>query len=998
MPENAAPHTFQSILGKFRRESYSEREKGARFERLMRDYLLTDPYYADRFKTVWLWIDFPYRAALGGQDTGIDIVALTMQGGYWAIQCKCYQESAVIGKSEVDGFLATAGRSFMDDSGRTKKFEHCLWISTTNNWGHNAEETIRNHIPAVSRLSLHHLQNSSVDWGKLARGLFGDESRAPKHAPQPHQNDAITAAAKHFASADRGQLIMACGTGKTFTALKIAEQQAEKTVLFLVPSIALLSQTLGEWLAHAERPIHPICVCSDPEVSRRKNKDEDTGGVSVVDLALPASTDVQSIVARVNAALNYELQNNYELRITNYENAGDAPALHSYIPFEGICLTDTFQLGETDGTFVDKIFPINSARVDAQRKAPLMVIIGNPPYSVGQKSANDNAQNQSYLKLEKRIEETYAVNSDATLKTALYDSYIKAFRWSSDRLDPKNGGIICFVSNGAWLDGNSTGGFRHCLEKEFSSIYVFNLRGNQRTSGELSRREGGKIFGSGSRTPINITLLVKKPGYNGKAVIYYCDIGDYLNRNEKLAKIRSLRDVSNPEMNWTVLTPNVHNDWLNQRSDVFTDLIPLVPETKFDARAKSIFITYSNGMKTNRDAWLYGFSKESLNTTVDGMVNFYNRQLKTEDDTVNDPTKISWTVNLRKEFERKIPLQKDGVFLQCMYRPFSEQHLYFDKHLIERPGMWTKFYPAPQIKNLAICVDVGGTENDYFCLITDKIPDLHFVGDTQCFPLYWYEEIQEKQTLFDLAAETPEDYYARRDGISDHILTLARKLYGQKTSKEDVFYYVYALLHHPGYRKTFSADLKKMLPRIPLVEESSSFWQFVKSGRALADLHLNYEDHADGAAKLGVLVDGAEHGDFTVNKMRFAKTQGAQASSPAGYEKRGQDARAPLDGCIHPKSQIIYNNRITISNIPLDAYDYVVNGKSAIEWIMERYAVTTHKESGIVNDPNDWARERNRPGYILDLLLSVIALSARTVEIINTLPKLDLHLVDKGEN
>jgi predicted helicase len=263
---------FRSILDGFRREAYSEREKGARFERLMRDYLMTAPRYAGQFKTVWLWNDFPYRAALGGQDTGIDIVALTAEGAYWAVQCKCYQESAVIDKVEVDGFLSTAGRSFMDESGQTRKFDHCLWISTTNHWGRNAEETIQNHIPAVSRLSLRHLETSPVDWAKLAWGLYGENSRTPKHAPLPHQNDAIAAAARHFASADRGQLIMACGTGKTFTALRIAEQQAEKTVLFLVPSIALLSQTLGEWLAHAKRPIHPVCVCSDPEVSRRKKK------------------------------------------------------------------------------------------------------------------------------------------------------------------------------------------------------------------------------------------------------------------------------------------------------------------------------------------------------------------------------------------------------------------------------------------------------------------------------------------------------------------------------------------------------------------------------------------------------------------------------------------------------------------------------------------------------------------------------------------------------
>jgi predicted helicase len=300
-----------------------------------------------------------------------------------------------------------------------------------------------------------------------------------------------------------------------------------------------------------------------------------------------------------------------------------------------------------------------------------------------------------------------------------------------------------------------------------------------------------------------------------------------------------------------------------------------------------------------------------------------------------------------------------------LYRPFCAQYLYMGEHFIHRRGQFDQLFPTPDSYNLLICVSGIGVTKEFSCIITNTFSDLELIGKSQCFPLYWYEDIQEKRTLFDMAAETPEDYYARRDGISDHILTLARKIYGNKTSKEDVFYYVYALLHHPEYRRTFSADLKKTLPRVPLVEDSVSFWLFVKSGRALADLHLNYEDHADGATKLGVRITGAETGDYTVSKMRF--------------QKEGKTA---------DKSRIIYNDSIAVGNIPAAAYDYVVNGKSAIEWIMERYAVTTHKESGIVNDPNDWAREHNQPRYILDLLLSVITLSHRTVDIVNSLPKL----------
>ena len=299
----------------------------------------------------------------------------------------------------------------------------------------------------------------------------------------------------------------------------------------------------------------------------------------------------------------------YYIAAVNIENAyHDQSAKNAdYQPFEGIVLTDTFQLGETDDSekLFSEMFPQNSARVERQKKAPLRVIMGNPPYSIGQKSANDNAQNQKYDKLDARISETYAVLSTAGLSKSLYDAYIKAFRWSTDRLNPEHGGIIAFVSNGAWLDGNSTDGFRKSLEKEFSSIWVFNLRGNQRTSGELSRKEGGKIFGSGSRTPIAITLLVKNPqATNKQATIHYHDIGDYLSQDQKLAIVKKFKSVANVEMKWKALEPNEHSDWVDQRNDVFDTFIPMAPERKFDAKSESFFISHSLGTVTARD---FGF-------------------------------------------------------------------------------------------------------------------------------------------------------------------------------------------------------------------------------------------------------------------------------------------------------------------------------------------------------------------------------------------------------
>lgn len=1625
--------SFQKILDKYRKIAFSERDKGDRFERLMQTYLLTDPKYAFLFKNVWLWNEFPGKLDLGGGDTGIDLVALTHEGDYWAIQCKCYQEDSTIDKPAVDSFLSTSSREFKNEQMQTTRFAHRLWISTTNKWGPNATEAIRNQNPPVSRINLFDLIEAPVDWEKLEQGIHGEKSRTPKKTLRNHQTDALTKTHDHFKTADRGKLIMACGTGKTFTALRIAENETEGKglVLFLVPSIALLGQTLREWSADANEPINAICICSDPEISKKKTKNEDADTFSVVDLALPASTntdnilhqfqqikekgqpgmtvvfstyqsievisraqkvllkngfkefdliicdeahrttgvtlmdedesaftkvhdpefikakkrlymtatprlysdDIKSKAAQADAvlcsmddvnlygeeiyrigfgeAVERDLLTDYKVLIltlndkdvppavqrmiadketeintddaskiigtinalskqflgdqgvtkdgdpdpmrravafcqsiavskkitatyntateayldslpaekkehmvsvaskhidgtmtaphrdellgwlkaettdnecrilTNvrclsegvdvpsldavlflsarnsqvdvvqsvgrvmrkapgkkygyiiipvvvpadveadkalddnerykvvwtvlnalrahddrfnatvnkielnkkkpdniligrpeytFDSDGnpslvneDAPAyetnkdigrqmalqfeqlqnvvfarmvqkvgdrkyweqwakdvaiiaerqieriqflitekkdqreafekfllglqkninpsiseaqavemlaqhiitkpifealfegysfvkhnavsvsmqrmldelepqtlveeseslqkfyafvkrnasgidnakgkqeiiirlydnffkaafpkmveqlgivytpvevvdfiirsvddvlkkefdrnisdenihildpftgtgtfmtrllqsglinqkdlerkykneLHAneivllayyiaavnienayhdlrnegneYEPFEGIVLTDTFQLGETDESqkLFSEMFPQNSARVARQKKAPLRVIIGNPPYSIGQKSANDNAQNQKYPKLGARIASTYAAQSNAGLNKSLYDAYIKAFRWSTDRLDPKNGGIIAFVSNGAWLDGNSTDGFRKSLEKEFSSIWVFNLRGNQRTSGELSRKEGGKIFGSGSRTPIAITLLVKNPNATNKqATIHYHDIGDYLSREEKLAKIAKFQTVANPAMTWKTLEPNAEGDWLNQRNDVFDTFIPMAPEKKFDTKSESFFVTYSNGVVTSRDAWVYNFSKNEIRENITRMLNFYNSQRvkfqveiekknpKLLELIDNEPTMISWSVNLKRDLNKNIKHNFDSKFIStCQYRPFVKQRLFFDRNFIERPGFNDTFFPLNKNENIAIGINGLGSSKDFFPLITKSAFDFQTLMNGLIFPLYFYEERKmNSPSLFDAAGDSE---YIRRDGVSGFILARAKKQYGKNVGKEDIFYYVYGILHSPDYRTAFANDLKKMLPRIPLVEDVRDFWAFSKAGRKLAELHINYETvppHPE------VLVTGAENNYFIVEKMRF----------PKGLKAKDKP------------NTIIYNSQITVSNIPAKAYEYVVNGKSAIEWIMERYQVTVDKASGIKNDPNDWAKEVGNPRYILDLLLSVINVSVQTVEIVAGLPKLEFETI-----
>lgn len=1613
--------TFQDILARYRAVSFSERDKGDRFERLMQAFLQTVPWYAGTFRHVWLWREFPYKQNLGGKDTGIDLVAQTVEGDFWAIQCKCYAETASIDKPAVDSFLATSSKQFVNDQQQTTSFALRLWISTTNKWGSEAENAIRHQEPPVQRISLADLENAPVDWAALEQGISGAQARQERKQPRPHQQAAITAFHEHFQTGDRGKLIMACGTGKTFTSLKIAENETggKGLVLFLAPSIALVGQTLREWTAETSADIFPVCICSDPEVSKsRSKKDEDQDGYSVTDLAFPASTNVDDIVRqfrlaekfhadsllvvfstyqsiaviaeaqktfqrpfdliicdeahrttgvtlkdaedsafvkvhdnafiqtkkrlymtatprlyaeeskkkaqdaeawlcsmddealygpevfrigfgeavdknlladykvlvltlsesqipaalqaavadsskeidtddaskligcinalskrmlidegllktsdpapmrkavafcqnikiskRISAVFNgfkesyydsltqeeraemvsvsaqhvdgtmpattrdeklswlnaapadgnecriltnvrclsegvdvpsldavlflsarnsqidvvqsvgrvmrtapgkkfgyiiipvlipsnvtpeealndnkrfavvwtvlnalrahddrfsaminklelnhrkpkdggtvllgciadirtpeeegstpptgkgrgattqlplplphlQELQGaiyarmvqkvgnkryweqwaadvariaqgymerinrliavpsphktafddllsglrkninpavtpgevvemlaqhlitkpvfealfeNYsfvqhnpvsralqgmldlleaqalekdtvvlsrfyesvKMRVSGLDNAearqrvivelydkffrtafprtveklgivytpveivdfinrsvadvlqaafgrslSDAdvhvldpftgtgtflarmvesdlitPAalprkyateLHAneivllayyiasinienayhatqgesaaYTPFNGICLTDTFQLGETNNVnwLYAPALPQNSERVQAQQNAPIQVIIGNPPYSVGQKSANDDAQNQSYPRLEQRIADTYAKQSDKTNKNALYDSYIKAFRWASDRLDKQHGGIIAFVSNGYWLDGNAMDGFRKSLEAEFSAVYVFNLRGNQRTSGETSRREGGKIFGSGSRTPIAITVLVKKPGHTGKALIQYHDIGDYLSREEKLAIIAEKRSILNPAMNWTHIRPNAQGDWLNQRNDIFGSFIPLGDKDDKDNKQTFFVPYYSNGLKTNADSWMYNYSKKLLLEKMELFVDTYNSETSRyknsqksesfEKFCLKNDTQIKWHSGLYPKGEKGIlaHFDKEKVSI-ALYRPFCKAFCYYDDFLVQRVSLLPKIFPSKHTQNLIICVSGVGSQRGFSCMIANKCPNLDFVIKSQCFPLFYYEKKSVYQpTLFDSAKEE----YTRKDGITNFILERCRASYGPKVSKEDIFYYVYGLLHSRDYLKKFDSDLNKMLPRLPLVEKPADFWAFSKAGRALAELHLNYETqppHPD------VVVTGAEQGKFRVEKMRFPDKQ--------------------------DKTTIEYNPWITISHIPQEAYEYVVNGRTAVEWIMERYQIKTDKASGITNDPNDWATEQGKPRYILDLLLSVITVSVETVKIVNELPGLEV--------
>lgn len=641
-----------------------------------------------------------------------------------------------------------------------------------------------------------------------------------------------------------------------------------------------------------------------------------------------------------------------------------------YAPFEGICLTDTFERYEKED-LVNKVLVDNSARRKRQKNLDIRVIIGNPPYSVGQKSANDNNANVAYSYWDRRIQETYAANSKATSTKNLMDSYIRAIRWASDRI--KDYGVIGYITNAGYIESNSGEGLRKCLAEEFSTLYIFHLRGNSRTSGERAKKEGGNVFEI--RTPVAIMILVKNPKSNKQGQIYFHDIGDYLSKKEKLKKISDLIDINGiyKSNGWEKIIPDEHNDWVNQRDDSLSQFV-LMGDKK-DKLNIGLFENYSLGVGTNRDSWAYQSSKKLLVENIKKTIRFYNENLIQSDIPNIDVKNISWSSSLINRFERKLKLAYNENNIRIsVYRPFQKQWLYFGGGLTHRAGQIPKIFPVADIPNLVIMIKQRWGKLGQLALITNQIPDLQPDGGNQCFPLYLYEENTTDSNSSDLFGslkdiQTADGKYTRKDAISDAGLKHFQDAYPTETiSKEDIFYYVYGLLHSEDYRTRYADNLTKELPRIPCVKKADDFWAFSKAGRDLAHWHLNYETVEPYKAKLdlgGKSLKQLEDKDFYVTKMKFPKKD--------------------------QKDTVIYNNAITIREIPLEAYDYVVNGKSALEWVMERQGVSTHKDSGIVNDANDWAIETMGDAkYPLELFLRVITVSLETMKIVRSLPKLDI--------
>ncbi len=640
-----------------------------------------------------------------------------------------------------------------------------------------------------------------------------------------------------------------------------------------------------------------------------------------------------------------------------------------YVPFDGIVLTDTFQLAELPSSLDADLFPENNERLKRQRALDIRVIIGNPPYSVGQTNENDANKNQVYPALDTRIEQTYAQGVSG-LRKSLYDSYIRAIRWASDRIGDE--GVIGFVSNGGYIDSASAAGLRLSLADEFSDIYCYNLRGNQRTAGELSRKEGGKIFGSGSRSTVAILILVKTAEHAGTSRIHYRNIGDYLTREQKLALVDQ-GDLDT--IDWQAITPNASGDWINQRNDIFRTFTPIgYNSRKVAATQVPVFESYSYGLVTNRDAWAYNFSSAKLEENIARLISTYNcereriRDLSGGGSIDNDPTRISWTRSLKKQLELGKPLDHStGQITVSAYRPFCKERLYFDPRLNEMVYRIPEYFRVGGGPNYGILLTAPSSHFDFCAIATDCLPNMHLLDTGQFFPRWSYEALDQSreeggQGTLDTDLGDVIDGYRRVDNITDVIFAEYRATYGPDVSKDDVFYYVYGLLHSPEYRDDFAADLKKMLPRIPKV---AGFKEFSTAGRALADLHIGYET-VEPYPLVEQLAAPSGMGDvelYRVQKMAIDKKD---------------------------RSRIVYNSHLTLSGIPDGAYRYMLGSRSAIEWIIDRYRVKTDKDSGIVNDPNDWSAEVGNPRYIVDLLKRIVTVSIETMTIVDALPGLDI--------
>lgn len=700
------------------------------------------------------------------------------------------------------------------------------------------------------------------------------------------------------------------------------------------------------------------------------------------------------LLAYYVSAVNIETTYNALCEEAAQRNGEDAPA---YVPFTNIALADTFQIHE-DGDIPDlNIFRENNATIERQKNASINVVIGNPPYSAGQKSANDLNANQKYPSLDKRIADTYAAKSTATNKNSLYDSYLRAFRWATDRIGDQ--GVVAFVSNGGWIDGNTGDGVRLSMAEDFTDLYIFNLRGNQRTAGEQSRKEGGKVFGSGSRSTVAVTVGVKDPAKPGFQ-LHYRDIGDYLTAEEKLEIVDSSAIET---IDWQSITPNKEGDWLNQRSEEF-ETWPVIGEKK--GKSTKFFTTFSAGLKTGRDSWAYAQTEKQLTEQLGLLTDTYTKAIEElqswlvnrgvtkpkEEDVTDflkenpkfaDTTKISWNRTLKNFAAKntKVVASPSRIY-PALYRPFTKQKGYFEQKLNDMTYQLPSLFPMPEHQNIGLSI-AGPYPNVAGSLVaTNHLPDLNVFTASQFFPRFTWSPVdaedgglfgegnvvkQGEASVYGQVGEVV-DGYVRVDNITDEIKQVYRDALGSGVSGDDIFHFVYGKLHDPGYRTRYAADLKKMLPHIETPSSRAEFDKFAVAGKELMALHVDYESVEPWPLDIQVKGDESNRETWRVQKMKWAKRKDPETGKN-----------------VNDVTKLIYNKQVTISGIPSEADEYMLGSRSAVAWLIDRYQVKKDKASGIVNDPNDWADEVDNPRYIVDLIGKVTRVAMETVRIVDGL-------------
>ena len=666
----------------------------------------------------------------------------------------------------------------------------------------------------------------------------------------------------------------------------------------------------------------------------------------------------------------------YYIASVNIEEAfrGQRGEDKGYEPFEGIILTDTFNLNkeeEQQQEFdLQEWLPDNNERAERQQELPIEVIVGNPPWSAWQKSATDDNPNVEYPELEGRISQTYAERVKTTLKSSLYDTYKMAIRWASDRIQEQ--GIIAFVTPASWIDGNVDAGIRSCLPEEFSSIYALSLLGNTRIYGKEGQYQGEGVFGNATRSPVAITILVKNPkaDYDG-CRIHYRDIGGELKREEKLEKLQEAVSVSGFN-DWQIITPNKHCDWIDQRSEAFTEFYPLgTKEAKAGKADDAFFKLYSNGYKTGKDAYIYSFSRDACAENAKLMVQDYlsalsmleeNPELTIDEVISRHNLNIKWDRELKDNLKRKKKTEFDDNYIRnVVYRPFIATNCYADYTFAQVKAQQDRIFPDSSSENRVICATGVGSTILFSTFMTDTMPDLELISKGQCFPRWQYPRPVDASNAtgeFQGFDEAPE----RIDNISDTALRAFREHYGNDAiTKDDIFDYIYGVLHAPSYREQFANDFFRMLPRIPYAPD---FRTFAEAGKALADLHLNYETcrqypdlSVEPLSPSLLWEEKPEHFRLGKRAMRFADKQ--------------------------ERTTLIINEHVCVSGIPEEAHRYIVNGRTPLEWFINRYKITTDKKSGITNDPNGWFEN---PRDLITAIERIVYVSVESTKIIENLP------------